>query len=176
MKMRPSPLLLEQYIITELHYSAQQNFDGSAPDAGRILPGDIQVEVIEGVHEENALLRSCQLTIELEDTTSTKYPCIFLISLVGFFEIIKEWPEDKVDQLFSSNAPALLYSAAREALAMVTGRGPHGAILIPSVTFIQLPNDKAEPKMKELPAAKSKPLNKRPTKVSKKTTRKTAKK
>jgi len=167
-------LLLEQYIITELHFSSQLNFDRETPDAGKILPQDIQVEVVEGVHEENPLLRSCQLTVELEDSTGKNYPCTFLISLVGFFEIIKEWPEYKVDQLFSSNAPALLYSAAREVLAMMTGRGPHGQIILPSVTFIQLPNEKTEMKKKQLSAAKPKQVSKSRAKISKQIVSKTA--
>lgn len=175
--MRASPLLLEQYIITELHVSAQSDFKLTAEDAGKILPQDLQVEVVEGRHEENSRLRSCQLTVELEDSTGDKFPYTFLISLVGFFEIIKEWPESQVDILFSANAPALLYSAARESLAMITARGPYAEALLPSVTFIQPPSkEQAEPERKALPAAKSKQASKGTNRASKKTTQKSTKK
>jgi len=138
--MRSSPLLLKDYFTTSLSFSAQPEFKSSGNfDARNILVSDLKVNVEQSKQEDNPLQRSCYLSIELDDPSGTKYPCSFSISLVGFFEIIPEWPTEQVDVLFSANAPALLYSAAREALATVTGRSPFRAILLPSITFVQRP-------------------------------------
>jgi preprotein translocase subunit SecB len=148
--MRSSPLLLKEYFTTSLSFSATPGFEANTPDAGVISPKDLKVEVLEGQQEDNPLQRTCQLIIELNDATGSKFPYNFSIVLVGFFEVIPEWPSDRVDQLFSANAPALLYSAAREALATVTGRGPYPEILLPSVTFVQSPDKKVEQNEKQL--------------------------
>lgn len=146
--MRSSPLLLKDYFTTHLSFSAQSEFKvGDNSDAGKILVNDLKVDVQQSKQEDNPFQRSFYLTIELDDSSGTKYPCVFSISLVGFFEVAKEWPVEQVDILFNANAPALLYSAAREALATVTGRSPFKGILLPSVTFV--PPPPAPPKQQE---------------------------
>jgi len=71
-----------------------------------------------------------------------------------FFE--SQGPE-KTDQLVNVNGPALLYSAARELLALVSGRGPYTDgnfnVLLPSITFL---NFKPMKPVKEDKQAKAK--------------------
>jgi preprotein translocase subunit SecB len=45
------------------------------------------------------------------------------------------WPDDKIDALVSSNAPALLYGAIREMVVNLTGRSKHGSIHLQTVRF-----------------------------------------
>lgn len=137
--MRASPLLLIDYYTTNLSFSAQLSFESNAPDAGKILPSDLKVMVEPATHEDNPLARSYALTVELADPTGSKFPCIFSISLIGYFEVTTDWPEAQIESLFSANAPAVLYSAAREAIALVTGRSPYRKVLLPSITFVPLP-------------------------------------
>jgi preprotein translocase subunit SecB len=177
--MRSSPLLLKEYFTTSLSFSATPGFESNIPDVRVISPKDLKVEVLEGQQEDNPLQRSCQLIVELNDTTGSKFPYNFSIVLVGFFEVIPEWPPDRVDQLFSANAPAVLYSAAREALAAATGRGPYPEILLPSVTFVQPPDKKMEHNEKQLSFSDVEKLPEKsvssPESIStKKTTRKTS--
>jgi preprotein translocase subunit SecB len=151
--MRPSPLTLKEYFTSDLHFSAQPQFNSDdASIVGSIHPDDLKVEITEKAHEENPLLRNCQISIELDDPTGNRFTYIFRITLVGFIEVIEEWPSDQVDKLVNANAPALLYSAARESLAMLTGRGPYPRILLPSVTFVkvipQLSSEEALPSKK----------------------------
>jgi hypothetical protein len=53
-----------------------------------------------------------------------------------------------------TNAPALLYSAAREALMYLTGRGRSPAILLPSITFLEPPKPPPTKQGKQKTAAK----------------------
>lgn len=149
--MRSSPLLLKDYFTTRLSFSTQSQFQmGGDPDAGKILVSDLTVDVKQSKQEDNPFQRNFYLTIGLDDPSGTKYPCVFSISLVGIFEVAKEWPAEQIDILFNANAPALLYSAAREALATVTGRGPFRGILLPSVTFVPAPPTLPKPQDKEV--------------------------
>lgn len=137
--MRPSPLQLNDYWVDSLTFDT--NYDHEPPPPiGVITAQDLVVEVNESINPENDLQRSCNLSIELKESAEARFPWRFSVSLVGFFQIDENWPHDK-DSLFSANAPAVLYSAAREALAAVSGRGPHREVLLPSVTFIKLPTE-----------------------------------
>jgi preprotein translocase subunit SecB len=62
-------------------------------------------------------------------------PYLIDIELLGFFEVHEDFPEDQMQDLISCNATAVLYSAAREFLILVTGRGPLPAYLLPSTHF-----------------------------------------
>ena len=148
--MRSSPLQLKTYHTTELRFSVQPGFEVAADEITALTHEDLEVNVQwkQGVHPRE---RTCLLSIELTDSSGKKFPCTFKTDLVGLFEVAPDWPENMVDVLFQSNAPALLYSAARESLAMVTGRAPYGKIFLPSITFVEA--KKEEP---DTPAAEAK--------------------
>jgi preprotein translocase subunit SecB len=67
------------------------------------------------------------------------FPYSFKLVYVGFFRVVKDFPADRIEQMVRVNGPALLYSAAREALVYLSGRGRRPAIMLPSITFIEPP-------------------------------------
>lgn len=135
--MRLSPLSLKNYYTTSFAFSADPQFEVSEGSYSIDIE-DLKVEVEELQNDDNPLDRACQILVQLGETTVGKYPYDFSITLVGFFEVSSAWDVSKIDVLFSSNAPALLYSAARHALATATGTGPHNKIVLPSVSFVKL--------------------------------------
>ena len=141
--MRPSPLELKTYYTTQLSFSAQPGFEAAISESSALTDGDLTVDIQwkDGAHTRE---RTCLLSIELADPSGKKFPCTFKTALVGLFEVVTDWPDNMVDVLFQANAPALLYSAARESLAMVTGRAPFGKIVLPSVTFLEAKKEKSE--------------------------------
>jgi preprotein translocase subunit SecB len=170
--MRPSPLQLNDYWVDNLTFSTNYDHEPDEPVVRVISPEDLLVEVQESVNPENSLQRSCNISIALNESAAANFPWMFNVSLVGYFQIDEDWPGNK-DSLFSANAPAVLYSAAREALAAVSGRGPYREVLLPSVTFINLP-----PPEKQLPAAAEVQQGegtKSPAKAARKTARKQGK-
>jgi preprotein translocase subunit SecB len=114
-----------------------------------------------------------EIQIESHKSTKKNFPYSFSITMVGLFRLpkAKDITEEKtVNLLLYANAPAVLYSAAREVLATVTGRGPYPAIMLPSVTFI----DNIEKMAAEM-AKKIKPLEEKRVaakKAAKRTTKK----
>jgi preprotein translocase subunit SecB len=151
--VRPSPLQLEGYLVTELSFKAQLGFeyDRENPQT-TVQPAELTVDVRLAKHQEEQLRRSCELTVELADPTGSKFPYVFRTAFTGFFCISEHYPAEQVDLMFATNAPALLYSAARELLATVTGRGPYPSITLPSVTFLPLPS---EPTKSDMAGARS---------------------
>lgn len=143
--MRPSPLQLEDYLVTELRFKTQPDFayDLDTP-LTPLQPTDLRIEVVLAKHPEEHLRRRCELTIELADPTGSTFPYVFRTAFTGFFRISADYPAKQVELMFAANAPALLYSAARELLATVTGRGPYPAVTLPSVTFVPLPSDSTQ--------------------------------
>ena len=163
--MRPSPLQLDSYYIAELHFLEQEY--KSADEQAAVTIADLKVEVEAHVHKTNPLERMCELTVELDDAAKKNFPYTFRIVLVGFFEISKQYPSEHVDVMFNANAPALLYSAARELLSLISGRSFSAAVLLPSVTFIQ-PIEKAEAGQKAAKSAKKLSAKKKTKTVRKK--------
>ncbi|HEX8502636.1 MAG TPA: protein-export chaperone SecB [Pyrinomonadaceae bacterium] len=96
-------------------------------------------------------------------------PYEFSTVLVGFFRLTEEYDEEDLQFFIGKNAPTLLFSAAREAIATATGRGPFPALVLPAVVF------PSQPDLKLLPSAK-KPARKAAKKSSKtRSTRKSKK-
>jgi len=149
--MHSSPLSLKNYFTTSLTFSATPDFDEKSGDY-KVDINDLTVEIKEFKNEEDFLDRACEIFIALKDEASSKYPYDFSISLIGFFEVTPKWETEMVDKLVSSNAPALLYSAARHALATATGTGPYSKVILPTVTFVKLEGEsekKSEPQPSE---------------------------
>ncbi len=58
------------------------------------------------------------------------------VEYVGFFTVSDEFPEDSMNRLVTINGPSMLYGAIRELLHLLTGRGPHSPLILPTISFI----------------------------------------
>jgi preprotein translocase subunit SecB len=75
-----------------------------------------------------------------------KYPYDFNIILVGYFNVAEMVPEEQRELYIKVSAASILYSAAREALATATGRGPLPCVVLPPVVFtVNAEGKEAEP-------------------------------
>jgi preprotein translocase subunit SecB len=138
-----SPLHLKNYFVTNLSIQANPVTEGSKID---LLDGvNTSTTVETAQHIENK--RDWKAAVQIKCSPKDKNICAYLITveLVGFFEVDKELPEDKIADVVAANAPAILYSAARELILLVTGRGPFPPFALPSVTFIdETPSSKRQ--------------------------------
>lgn len=73
--------------------------------------------------------------ITLEICSEPGGPYNYTLHAVGFFRADESYPEDKRPQAVVINGSSMLYTAAREFLATVTGRGPWGAVILPVTSF-----------------------------------------
>jgi len=57
------------------------------------------------------------------------------VEFVGLFTVAGDYPVEKMSKLVAVTCPTMLYSAVREMVALITGRGPHRPVTLPSVSF-----------------------------------------
>jgi preprotein translocase subunit SecB len=142
--MVPSPLHLEKYFFTKIHIDACQN---SCEKAGK---GLFTTQVTCMKHKDAD--RKWMVQLDLQQIKEKDDGCpeySFRVEVVGFYEVREDYPTEKAEMLVRANGPALLYSAARELIATLTGRGPFASVNLPTVTFI----DEAKPQSSPLPVA-----------------------
>ena len=140
--MKPAPLQLTDYFITELHLKANLAFDSDCTE---------QLEVtLDTLHISNSITKRDQeedtskgtmwnigmkITQEIKEG-ETNIPYEFSLELQGIVFAFPQIPEDRLETVVSANAPAMLFGAAREIIRAATGRGPFPAVIIPSTNFL----------------------------------------
>lgn len=146
--MRPSPLRLEGYYIRELFIQLDPKLEETGdftswtgyhfqPDKDFKPDGsEFEVDAYTARHVKDSSKMRYRLILTSPKNSRRRVPYKFRISLVGFFQIDKDYPADRAGVLFHANAPAILYAAAREILATAMSRGPYPAIILPTVSFL----------------------------------------
>jgi preprotein translocase subunit SecB len=83
-----------------------------------------------------------ELTIKLASVEKTN-PFIyeFEIQVIGVVELVAEVPADRRQQLAVVNGLSILYGALREMVINLTGRSPHGALMLPTLSFTDVLNE-----------------------------------
>jgi preprotein translocase subunit SecB len=145
--MQTSPLQLEGYYLEEISVSILPHalkqggielWEGFHPRATGIdndMPFTFETQVGFDRRRDDPFRFKIKLTLESDNEKTPNFPYSFRIVLIGFFNVAKTYPAERVDLLVSVNGPSVLYSAAREILATVTGRSPLPAIALPTVSF-----------------------------------------
>jgi preprotein translocase subunit SecB len=146
--MQPSPLLLEGYYLKEVAVELNPKFEKRS-DVSALAGFHYQTDAsfapepinfaysgAAWANKDESSRRAVEITIESVKSKKNEYPYSFRITLVGYFEIHKEYPSEKAELMFHANAPAILFGAAREMLASITARGIYPAVILPSVTFL----------------------------------------
>ena len=131
--MKIASLQLEWYFISDLHLTANKEFDRHKVAAVNYENLAVEVECIPD--KDNP--RKWQVTLKLkhQGTADANSPYSFSLELVGFMQVAKTYPDKKVEKLVRTNGPSMLYGVAREVLRDLTARGPHVTIFLPSVSF-----------------------------------------
>lgn len=135
--MQASPLQLEGYFLKELQFSLADGLTAIPSASAKYDAIGIKVDTDTTLRDGDPLKWRCELTVESGGESDKKTPYTFRITFVGFFRVSKGYPAERVEIMARTNAPAVLYSAAREALVPLTSRGPYAAIVLPSVTFLE---------------------------------------
>src|SRR5215213_4988177 len=146
--MRASPLQIEGYYVQSLSIKLDPKVGDRAglqvfpeyhvqlDEPFEPTPINFRVGRTVGQHESDSSRWRYEIKIISQGKSTKNSPYNFDITLIGYFQVDEAYPADKAELLVHANAPALLYSAAREILAIVTGRGPFPALVLPSATFL----------------------------------------
>ncbi len=102
--------------------------------------------------------RHWQVTLRVKHQPARKganTPYYFTVEMVGTFTVGNEYPPEKIEWLVKTNATSVLFSAAREIVRAITGQGPYGAMILPTVSFYDLKSQDAPPPAVKKAAAKN---------------------
>lgn len=163
--MHPFPLRLDYYFITNITVKAVPNSGIESVDLYNVDEDDFQIEFAVQNEDEDEMI---QCNIIIKSTECLPYD--FDIEVVGFFSFTRRMGESE-KFLYLVNAPATLYSIAREQLASLSAHGPYKKIILPLIDArgFQI-QESEEPKPKRKATSKKKTSSKKSTK--KKATRK----
>lgn len=101
-------------------------------------------------NRDNARQWQVILTVHLESKDGTPPQVKGCVEYVGVFTVSESYPGDKMSKLVAITCPSILYSGIRELVALLTGRGPHRPVILPTVSFqdavVENPAPAVEPK------------------------------
>jgi preprotein translocase subunit SecB len=128
--MKQSPLQLKQSIIREVVCKAAETSDF----AGTI---NLTTNPTFARSEDDPKLWQITLMVHFKAGSGESKPLQYTghIDLFGLFEMTPGPTEEATLRVLAVNAPSMLYATARDTLAFLTSRGPHGTYLLPTITF-----------------------------------------
>lgn len=142
--MIPAPLRLERYFFDRIELTTRRDFTPG--------PGESSVEVsspnleIGKVAEPDGWWRVALTLVGRAKEGTPPPPYEFHLGIIGFFTVLQpRQTEEETARMVGINGASILYSAARELLLLLTGRGPWGPMPIPTVSFVDLQVQKQAP-------------------------------
>jgi preprotein translocase subunit SecB len=127
-----SPLQLKNQIFTDVKVTSQHLTETD------MLGGmETAVEFRSQADPNNNRLWQIIVRVHMRGSGNIKAPYVGTVECVGGFEVVPEWPENKIEQLVSVNGTSLLYSSIRDMVCNITARGPWGSIMLPTQSFIE---------------------------------------
>ncbi len=137
--MSQSPLSIEFYFFRRVHFELKDGFSAETHPLDPTSQGpEVNITSDLGRHPDEPYRFRIDLSIA-GGQANEDYPFVFEIDAVGFFRVIDSYPAEQVELLAQVNGSSILYSAAREYLANLTGRSGYPPILLQSVSFVPPP-------------------------------------
>ena len=168
--MIPAPLRLERYFFDHIQLTTRRDFKPGAATSDLEVSSNLEIgQVPEPVGHWRVVLT---LGAHAKEGVPPP-PYEFQLRALGFFSVVQPGPqEEETARMVGINGASILYSAARELLLLLTGRGPWGLMSIPTVSFMDLQVQKqapTQPTPSEPAASKGRaPKSKRPSAKGKK--------
>jgi len=149
-----SLLQLDRYFIKKLAFSLNEGFDRRGKPTLKEIRAAVIPETGIGIFAEQNPDNDCQWRIELVvDVTEDKaFPYKVAATVVGYFSVNKRMPKEEAENLAKVSGASILYTTTREIIVNVTGRTQYPHLMLPTVTFLDLP-ELLEEEPKRLKAA-----------------------
>lgn len=131
--MSQTPLRLESYFFPKLQVEAIREY---VPGEAR-TEQDVELGVNVGLvgNEQEPTRFQLMLNIEKISAKNGLLPYQISLEAVAIISVDPEYKHPDLKRLVQINGASMLYSAARELVLMVTGRGPWGSLQLPTINF-----------------------------------------
>jgi preprotein translocase subunit SecB len=142
-----APLQLDRYFFTKLQIEANaayiQSAAGESPGTENNQDIKLRLDLGLGEHKEDPT--KFQVVVGIDELRSEKgeLPYRIALEVIGQFSVDKNFKPENLRKLVQVNGASMLYSAARELVLTVTGRGPWPAYQLPAISLYDAV-DKAE--------------------------------
>ena len=132
--MATSPLRLEEVIYERVHVEARKAFNKDGDHGQRI-----NTQMGFGQNLEDSGLWRVELEVKvLPDDDEPEPPYDIDIRCVGIFRVHQDFPEDRAGKLVAVTGTSILYSGLRDFVMTISGRGPWGAVMLPTTSFVDI--------------------------------------
>ena len=131
--MIASPLQMFRYFVTDCQVTAAKHFKFTKQLA---LDSDLLVTEPEYRQLEDKRQWEITLRTRFQPGPKVNAPYFFVLEIVGFFQVVPQYPEEKLNDLVKVNGPSMLYGITREVIRDLTSRGPHPSMFLPSASFL----------------------------------------
>lgn len=134
-----APLQLERYVFTKLEVEANPDYVPQETVADN--PIKLRLDIGLGEHQEDPT--KFQVIVGIDELRAEKGTLPYRIALqaVGLFSVSKDFKHDDLKKVVQVNGASMLYSAARELVLLITGRGPWSGYQLPTISFYQAVNE-----------------------------------
>jgi len=133
--MKPSPMQLLDYFLTDLHVSANPNFDPKQEVPLRFE--DFEVALNATQSREKKREWTVILKLKHQPPAEANVPYRFTVEIVGEILILDGFPEEHIERLVKTNGASMLYGILREVIRDNSTRGPYAGVILPSTSFYE---------------------------------------
>lgn len=126
-----APIQIQSYWLKRLEISTVDD-----PEEGAAIDVKTALEVSQRAEDAQEWLLRLGVTFGEDMESGSHYAGV--VEFEGIFRVSGEVPAEKASRLAVVNGASILYGAAREIVATVTGRGPSPGVALPSVSFAGL--------------------------------------
>lgn len=129
--MKNSSLQFTNPVLTECFFSINNKYDSKNDRREAVIEAEL------GIGDKDNTKRECLVMLRLNigiDTENNNFPFIIKIAMVANFKWDKTF-DDKIDNLLTINAPALLLGYMRPIVANLTNNSPFPVYNIPFMNF-----------------------------------------
>jgi len=138
--MRPSQLQLLDLVYLNIKITTRQSIEGE----NAVLPFDFDgVQITEGAdfsilddNKDDPRQFALKFRIALENKIGKAAPYDVDIEVAGIFSIISDMPTADREDFVRVNGCAVLYGAIRDQVLTLTSRSARGALMLPTVNFL----------------------------------------
>lgn len=146
--MAQSPLQLKRYVFLRSLVEANQDYAKFAMEASdKLQEPDCVLSLDISVGKDEKQPYQYQIGLRIRDLTSKVGPLPYKvdIDMVGVFTVDEAFRPPDLDRIVQVNGASILFGAAREQVLMLTGRGPFGPFMLPTIHLQgEIPKPEAE--------------------------------